>query len=198
MRLPQRLTHILLILGLMLPHLAWPASKLEIDARVRAAMEQLYAEEPVARELGAKASGILVFPRVIKVGIGIGGEAGQGSLLVNGQPVQYYRTTAASFGFQLGGQAKSEVIMFMTQAALEEFRASDGSSATASRGGCCHRVLTGVVETIYGIIEGEGGGGLGGSHEMKFKIEDPQVTRRVLSMLLPAVCCVRLAVWVVL
>jgi lipid-binding SYLF domain-containing protein len=129
MRLPQRLTHILLILGLMLPHLAWPASKLEIDARVRAAMEQLYAEEPVARELGAKASGILVFPRVIKVGIGIGGEAGQGSLLVNGQPVQYYRTTAASFGFQLGGQAKSEVIMFMTQAALEEFRASDGWEA---------------------------------------------------------------------
>lgn len=118
-----------LLITLLLPALALPASKVEIDARVRATMDKLYAEEPAARELGAKASGILVFPRVIKLGIGLGGEHGQGSLLVNGHPVQYYRATAASFGFQLGGQAKSEVVMFMTQDSLNKFRASEGWEA---------------------------------------------------------------------
>ena len=129
MRVSQRLAPLVLLVSLMLPHLAWSASKLEIDARVRATIDKLYAEEPVARDLGAKASGMLVFPRVIKVGIGIGGEHGEGSLLVKGAPVQYYRATAASIGFQLGGQAKSEVVMFMSSQALDKFRASDGWEA---------------------------------------------------------------------
>ena len=131
---PRRLVCAVLVLGTLIAPNMWAASKLEIDARVRATMEQLYKEEPIARELSAKASGILVFPRVIKVGIGIGGEHGEGSLLVKGNPVQYYRTTAASIGFQLGGQAKSEVLMFMDPTALDKFRASDGWEAGVDGG----------------------------------------------------------------
>lgn len=129
MRISHRLAPAVLLASLLLGQSAWAASKLEIDARVRATMDKLYAEEPVARELAGKASGVLVFPRVIKAGIGIGGEHGEGSLLVNGAPVQYYRTTAASIGFQLGAQAKSEVLMFMSSQALDKFRASDGWEA---------------------------------------------------------------------
>jgi lipid-binding SYLF domain-containing protein len=129
MRLSHRLAATLFVICLLPQHSAWSASKMEIDARVRAAVERLYVEEPVARELSAKSSAMLVFPRVIKVGIGLGGEYGEGSLLVGGQPVQYYRATAASIGFQLGGQAKSEVVMFMSQTVLDKFRASQGWEA---------------------------------------------------------------------
>ena len=108
---------------------AWSASKLEIDARIKAAIEALFVEQPVARELAAKASGMLVFPRVYKLGAGLGGEYGEGALMIDQQPAQYYRVTAASFGFQLGGQAKTEVLMFMTGEALQSFRDSDGWEA---------------------------------------------------------------------
>lgn len=129
--MPQtfRLLLIALLTLALLPVDARAASKEEIDARVSGALEELYKKSPAARELGAKASGILVFPRVLKAGFGLGGEYGEGSLLVGGRPVQYYRLTSASLGFQIGGQARSQVLMFMTDAALEAFRASDGWEA---------------------------------------------------------------------
>jgi lipid-binding SYLF domain-containing protein len=108
---------------------AFAASKTELDARVRTAMTDLYERAPEARELANKAAGVLVFPRAIKVGLGFGGKVGEGVLLVNGIPVQYYRLTAGSFGFQLGAQARAEVLMFMTQDALQNFRQSQGWEA---------------------------------------------------------------------
>lgn len=73
-----------------------------------------------------QAAGYLVFPRVIKVGIGLGAETGEGVLRVGGRSVAYYRTTSGSIGLQLGAQAKSIVIAFMTQASLEKFQNSNG------------------------------------------------------------------------
>jgi len=73
-----------------------------------------------------QAAGYLVFPRVIKIGIGFGGETGEGALRVGGKTDGYYRTSAGSFGFQLGAQAKSIVIAFMTKDALDKFRNSEG------------------------------------------------------------------------
>jgi lipid-binding SYLF domain-containing protein len=125
----RNLYPLLALLTLGLAAAAWSASKLEIDARVKAAIDALYTSEPAARELSGKAVGMLIFPRVYKLGFGLGGEYGEGVLMVNKQAVQYYRITAASFGFQLGGQAKSEVVMFMTNEALEKFRDSDGWEA---------------------------------------------------------------------
>jgi len=108
---------------------SFAASKTELDARVRTAITELYEKAPEARELANKASGVLVFPRAIKVGLGFGGKVGEGVLLINGIPVQYYRLTAGSFGFQLGAQARSEVLMFMTSDSLENFRNSQGWEA---------------------------------------------------------------------
>jgi len=125
----RNLYPLLALLTLGLAAAAWSASKLEIDARVKSAISALYTSEPAARELSGKAAGMLIFPRVYKLGLGLGGEYGEGVLMVNEQAVQYYRITAASFGFQLGGQAKSEVVMFMTNEALEKFRDSDGWEA---------------------------------------------------------------------
>lgn len=74
----------------------------------------------------SQAAGYMVFPRVIKVGIGIGAETGEGVLRVGGSTVAYYRTTSGSFGLQLGAQAKSMVIAFMTRESLDKFRNSEG------------------------------------------------------------------------
>jgi len=105
------------------------ASKAEIDANVQVTVQNFYDESPVGKLLAEQASGLLVFPRVVKAGIGIGGEYGEGALLVDGETVQYYNTVSASIGFQLGVQVKSQIILFMTDEALDSFRNSDGWEA---------------------------------------------------------------------
>ncbi len=74
----------------------------------------------------SQAAGYLVFPKVYKAGVGVGGETGEGVLRVGGSTVAYYRTTSGSVGFQLGAQAKSILIAFMTREALAKFRNSEG------------------------------------------------------------------------
>jgi lipid-binding SYLF domain-containing protein len=108
---------------------AYAASATEIDARVNASLKEFHGKVSAAKELIAKSEGILVFPSVIKAGFGIGGEYGEGALRVNGKTVDYYNTAAASIGFQLGAQAKTVIILFMTKDALAGFRRSDGWEA---------------------------------------------------------------------
>ena len=105
------------------------ASRDVIDAKVREALAIFARDSPAGTELMQKAAGVLVFPEVIKMGFGVGGEYGEGSLLIDGEPQAYYSTAAGSFGFQLGAQFKAELIMFMTEAALERFRNSKGWEA---------------------------------------------------------------------
>jgi len=107
--------------------LAWSASK--IDREVADAIVVFKQEVNGSEVFLNQAAGYLVFPRVIKVGIGFGAETGEGALIVGGQTVDYYRTTAGSFGLQLGAQAKSIVIAFMTQEALNKFKNSSGWKA---------------------------------------------------------------------
>lgn len=102
------------------------ASAQEIDADVRATLDRFYIQIAGARELATKSTGILIFPSVIKAGMGFGGEYGEGALIIKGRPTTYYNTISASFGFQLGVQSRSIIIMFMTPEALEGFRNSDG------------------------------------------------------------------------
>jgi len=108
---------------------AYAASAAEIDARVNASLKEFHAKVGAAKELIAKSEGVLVFPSVIKAGFGIGGEYGEGALRINGKTVDYYNTAAASIGFQLGAQAKTVIILFMTKEALAGFRKSDGWEA---------------------------------------------------------------------
>jgi lipid-binding SYLF domain-containing protein len=98
----------------------------EINAGVNATLDRIYRQIPGTRALAAKAAGVLVFPTVIKAGIGVGGEYGEGAMRVGGKTVAYYNTISASVGFQLGAQAKSVIIMFMTADALASFQRVDG------------------------------------------------------------------------
>jgi len=120
---------------------ALAASKAELNAEVREALANFRKHTGAGHELSAKASGVLVFPNVIKAGIGIGGEFGEGALLVKGKTVAYYNIAAASIGLQLGAQARSQIVLFMNDKVLDEFRHSkgwkagvDGSVALATLG----------------------------------------------------------------
>ncbi len=108
---------------------AMAASREELDASVREAVNELYKHSSAARELAGKSAGMLVFPKVVKGGMVIGGEYGEGALLVGGKTAAYYSIAAGSIGFQLGVQQKSQVILFMNQRELDKFRKSEGWKA---------------------------------------------------------------------
>jgi lipid-binding SYLF domain-containing protein len=102
------------------------ASAYEIDADVDNALGHFYRTVGGARELVRDAAAVLVFPSVVKAGMGIGGEYGEGALRRRGHTEDYYNTVSASFGFQLGVQARTVVILFMTEEALGSFRRKHG------------------------------------------------------------------------
>ncbi|MFN0219884.1 MAG: YSC84-related protein [Hyphomicrobium sp.] len=102
------------------------ASAREIDAGVDATLDNFFYKIRGARELANKAVALLVFPSIVKAGIGIGGEYGEGALRIRGGTVDYFNTVSASFGFQLGVQERSVIIAFMTEDALRQFRKTKG------------------------------------------------------------------------
>ena len=65
--------------------------------------------------------GYVVFPRVTKAGVGIGGAAGSGAVFKNDVVVGSANLKQASIGFQLGGQQYSEVIFFENKKAFDNF-----------------------------------------------------------------------------
>ncbi len=160
---------LLLALGLWLaPAAVAPAaaaSALEIDAAVESALGRFYQEVPAGRELAAKAKAVLVFPNVVKAGFGIGGEYGEGALRAGGRTLGYYNTVAASIGLQIGAQARSEIVLFMTEGALAQFQASDGwevgvdGSVALIEVGVAGEIDTtsALNEPVIGFIYGEQG-----------------------------------------
>jgi lipid-binding SYLF domain-containing protein len=159
---------LLFVLGLLLfpaaPQDAVAASAAEIDAEVDAALVRFYEEVPAAKDLAKKAKGILIFPKVVKAGFGVGGEYGEDALRIGGKSVGYYNTAAASIGLQVGVQARAEVLMFMTQEALDRFRASDGwevgvdgSVAVVKTGVAGEIDTTTFSDPVIGFIFGEQG-----------------------------------------
>lgn len=102
------------------------ATAAEINAEANATLQSFAQQISGARELANKSVGVLVFPSVVKAGIGIGGEYGEGVLIMHGDVAGYYNLISASFGFQLGVQERSVIIMFMTKDALDGFRRRAG------------------------------------------------------------------------
>lgn len=73
-----------------------------------------------------KSEGLLVFPSVFKGAFIVGGEYGEGALVINGKINGYYSTASGSFGLQIGAQKKTIIIAFMDKEALDKFQNSAG------------------------------------------------------------------------
>jgi lipid-binding SYLF domain-containing protein len=111
--------------GLTAP-VALAASASAIDRDSRAALDKLYKHTPGAKALADKAVAVLVFPNIVKGGFIIAGQFGDGALRKNDKSVAYYRSLAASYGFQAGVQAFGYVLFFMDDASLSYLDNSDG------------------------------------------------------------------------
>lgn len=101
---------------------------------------------------------------MVKSGFGVGGEDGEGALRIGGRSVGYYNTAAGSIGLQIGVQARAEVLMFMTQEALDQFQSSDGwevgvdGSVTVVKAGVAGEIDTNTIgEPVIGFVFGEQG-----------------------------------------
>jgi lipid-binding SYLF domain-containing protein len=98
----------------------------KIDAQSRSALNRLYRTNPVAKRLGTNAEGVLVFPKMTKGGLVIGGAWGDGALYQRGQPTGYYRSLSASYGLQAGLQAYGYALFLMDNEAIRNLNRSDG------------------------------------------------------------------------
>jgi lipid-binding SYLF domain-containing protein len=144
----------------------------KIDARVDSTLITMYQEFPATVELAEKASGMLVMPLITEASFGYGGGYGRGALKINGETVEYYSTTFASFGLQIGAQQYAHVLFFMTDEALEEFRSSQGWAAGGdieyafpSKGESLRAETTTALSEVVAYVFGNSGLKLGVSLE---------------------------------
>ncbi len=80
------------------------------------------------------AHGYALFPTIGKGGMGIGGAHGSGRVYEGGKYVGDTKMTQVTIGFQLGGQAYSQVVFFEDERAFDEFTSGNfefGAQATA-------------------------------------------------------------------
>ncbi len=105
-----------------------PSSKSarSLNDAASSALRDLYASQPLARDLAHQARAILIFPDVVKGGFMWGGEVGNGVLRQDGWTTGYYNLTAASYGFQAGLQSFGYALFFMNDSALSYLRKSGG------------------------------------------------------------------------
>jgi lipid-binding SYLF domain-containing protein len=104
------------------------AAAASLDQDANAALQSLYSTSPGAKAIGAKAKGILVFPKITKAGLVVGGQGGDGTLFENGKPTAHYSTGAASVGLQAGVQTYGYALFFITDEDLNYLKTSSGWS----------------------------------------------------------------------
>jgi len=119
-----------LVLGTTLPIAASAdaATAGELNADGKAALNRLYAQSSKANQLRGRAYAILVFPKIVKVGLVVGGQGGEGVLFIHGKPAGYYKISAVSYGLQAGGQSFSYALFLMNDKALSYLKKHDGWS----------------------------------------------------------------------
>jgi len=78
------------------------ASGPEIEAEVRATLDEFFRKVGFSLALANRAVAILVFPTVVKAGFGIGGEYGERALQIRGQTAGYTTSFRARSAFSSG------------------------------------------------------------------------------------------------
>ena len=139
-------------------------STAEIDASIESAIERFTNEIQGGQTYLDGARGILVIPKMIKAGLVLGVEYGEGALVVDNIKVQYYRAFSGSLGLQLGIGSKDLVILFYDDEAMDDFIYSsgwqvgvDGSVALLDMGAGGSLDSTEAQDPIVGFVFGHKG-----------------------------------------
>jgi lipid-binding SYLF domain-containing protein len=137
----------------------------DLDAKGRAALQQLFDTTPKAKDLQYQAKAVLVFPEIVKAGFLVGVQGGKGVLIgSDGKILGYYRNRAISYGLQAGGQKFSEVLFLMTDDAVNYLSASHGwsigvgPSVVVMDAGMAKSMTTTTMKSdVYAFIFGQKG-----------------------------------------
>jgi lipid-binding SYLF domain-containing protein len=95
------------------------------EAKADQATMKKFMDSDVVQKFAKNAYGYAVFPTIGKGGVIIGGGHGKGRVYVGGKRVGTTSMTQLSIGFQLGGEAYSELIFFQDKRAYEEFTSGE-------------------------------------------------------------------------
>ena len=117
---------VVVFVNLCLTDAALAASASEIDRNATQALTTLYQTAPGAEALADKSEAILIFPSIVKGGLIIAGQYGDGALRKQGRTVGYYRSIEGSVGLQAGAQSFGYVLFFMDNDSLRYLDKSDG------------------------------------------------------------------------
>jgi lipid-binding SYLF domain-containing protein len=129
------------------------------DEKVAEAVASFKKADPSLKTFFKKAYGYAVFPTVAKAGMGIGGAHGKGKVYKRGKFFGITSLTQVTIGFQLGGQAYSEIIFFKDKAALDDFTSGNFeigaqiSAVAATSGASANADYSGGV-AIFTVAKG--------------------------------------------
>ena len=112
--------------ALLAPSAAFAADRAALERDAQKAYAKLTSTVPAAKALSKSAVAVLVFPKITKAGLGIGGQYGDGVLLRGGKAVGYYNTSGASYGLQAGAQQYGYAMFLMNEKAVAALGANDG------------------------------------------------------------------------
>jgi len=136
----------------------------QINADASRALKRLYAGQPKTLDLTKQANAVLVFPKIYKGGLIVGGLSGDGVLRVAGKASGYYNISAASFGLQAGAQTYSFALFFMNEKALKYLNDSDGwaigsgpSVVVVDKGAAASITSTTLTQDVYAFAFGQSG-----------------------------------------
>jgi lipid-binding SYLF domain-containing protein len=95
-------------------------SSLSLANDVNAAIDKFKAS-PQLTKFFNNSYGYAIFPNIGKGGFGLGGAYGEGSVFKKGQKTGTSSMIQVTLGFQLGGQAFSEIIFFQNEKSYQDF-----------------------------------------------------------------------------
>jgi lipid-binding SYLF domain-containing protein len=137
----------------------------ELSAEAKATAEKFKVETKGAVPIFAAAKGILVCPKIRKIGIGIGVEGGKCVLTDGSTEPLYYSTRSLKAGAVLGAQSHSMILILNTDKALASFTSGkrelefgvDASVSVAKFGAGGDIDTTNLKGSIISFIFGEKG-----------------------------------------
>ncbi len=95
---------------------------------------KVFRDSPIVQPYFKKSYGFAIFPTIGKGGIGIGGAHGKGKVYRGNTVTGDTSMTQVTIGWQLGGQAYSQIIFFEDKRAYNEFTSGNfefGAQASA-------------------------------------------------------------------
>jgi len=101
----------------------------EINGEVNEALKLFYQHVKGGKKFLDASKGVLIIPDIVKAGLGVGGQYGEGALRIGGKTVEYYSIAGGSAGLQIGAQKLNLILAFTQDDALKKFRVSSGWKA---------------------------------------------------------------------